>query len=318
MVAEIQGAIVDGRSGLVKPKPQKVLKYVELALHLFEKGEASQRQMQIVCGGFVYCCMFRRALLRALNAVHNSRSDPPVVKRRLPQAVRVELLRFICLTPLAQINLRAPLKGAVTASDASEYGGGFCVSNGLTPMGCHAASCAIRGDLPDLEDHIQVLTIGLFNGIGALRVACDCLALPMSGHVSSEVSQEGTRVLETHFPDTEQVGSVENITEEMVVDWSLKHSNVGVVLVAGGPPCQGVSGLNSDRKGSLKDARRKLFYHVPRVFKLCKKHFRWAQVHHFMESVASMDESDRIIMSRGIDCLPWKIESSGISLCRRP
>eukprot|EP00438_Fugacium_kawagutii_P026151 Skav211889 [mRNA] locus=scaffold2402:77193:83007:- [translate_table: standard] len=321
-LAEIQGAIVDGKAGRVKPKPQKVLKYAELAIQLLEKGEATQRQMQIVCGGFVYCCMFRRALLGGLNAVWtfitSFGDDPPVIRRRLPLNVQVELWRFICLAPLAQMNLRAPMKGAVTASDASEYGGGFCISAGLTPMGVHASSCQVRGDLPEVEDHVQVLTVGLFDGVGALRVAADCLSLPMAGHISSEVSLEGSRVIETHFPDSESVGDVQGIDDSLVQGWSLKYSNVGVVLVAGGPPCQGVSGLNSDRKGSLKDARSKLFVHVPRVFKLCRKHFRWAQVHYLMESVSSMDESDRVIMSKEIGSLPWRIDPSCISLCRRP
>lgn len=238
-VAEIQGAIVDGVTGLVKPKPQKVLKYAELALQLLKRGDSTKKQMQIICGGFVYCCMFRRALLGSLNAVWSFitsfGNDPPVVRRALPLTVRLEIVRFICLLPFAQMNLRAPLKGAVTASDASGYGGGFCVSQGLTPMGCHAANCQVRGDLPELEDHVQVLTVGLFDGIGALRVSADCLSLPMAGHISSEVSREGTRVLESHFPDTESVGSVEGINEEMVRKWALTYSNVGVVLVGGGP-----------------------------------------------------------------------------------
>ena len=39
----------------------------------------------------------------------------------------------------------------------------------------------------------------------------------------------------------------------MVREWSRDYSQASVVLVGGGPPCQGVSGLNSDRKGALKD-----------------------------------------------------------------
>ena len=321
-VAEIQGAIVDGTTGLVKPKPQKVLKYVELAVKLLQAGRATQKQLQIVCGGFIYCCLFRRALLGTLNAVWmfiiQFNNEPPFILKELPDMVKAELVRFIYLVPLAQMNLRAPMRGEVTASDASEYGGGMCVSTGLTAMGCHAASFPVRGDLPELEDHVQVLTIGLFDGIGALRVSVDALNLPMAGHVSAEISPEGQRVLETHFPDSLQVGSVENVDDEMVKQWALTYSNVGLVLVGGGPPCQGVSGLNSDRKGALKDMRSKLFVHVPRVFKLCRKYFKWAQVHHLMESVASMDSSDRSVMSQEMGCLPYKIDAAGISLCRRP
>ena len=132
--------------------------------------------------------------------------DPPVIKREMPPLVRLELVRFLCALPLARMNLRSMMRGDVTASDASEFGGGFCISDGLTPMGVHAASCHVRGDVPEVEDHVQVLTIGLFDGIGALHVGADVLKLPV--HVSSEVSQEASRVLEANFPDSEQVGAV--------------------------------------------------------------------------------------------------------------
>ena len=320
--AEVQGALVDGTTGRVKPKPAKVLKYVELGLALLQAGRASQKQMQIVCGGFVYCAMFRRALLGMLNQVWqfvvSFEGEPPVVKKELPRFVKLELARFMCAIPLAQMDLRLQLLGGVTVSDASEFGGGFCVNQGLTPMGVHAASCQVRGDLPDLDDHVQVLTVGLFDGIGALRVGADVLKLPMAGHVSSEVSKEGSRVLEANFADSIQVGDVANIDEEMVKQWATKFSNVGVVLVGGGPPCQGVSGLNVDRKGALRDARSNLFFHVKRVFKLVQKCFRWCQVHFMMESVFSMDEDDRVIMSEHMEVLPYMVDASHISICRRP
>ena len=81
---------------------------------------------------------------------------------------------------------------------------------------------------------------------------------------------------------------------------------------------QGVSGLNSDRKGALRDARSSLFPHVRRVFGMCRRKFTWAQVHYMMESVASMDAKDWELMSQDIGVLPWKIDSAGIALCHRP
>ena len=320
--AEIQGAFVDGVLGRVKPKPQKVLKYIQLAWALIQSGQATQKQLQIVCGGFVYCCMFRRALLGLLNRVWtfiiSFAGEPPVVRKPLPLLVQLEIMRFIAALPLAQMDFRTPMLGSVTASDASEYGGGFCVSNGLTPVGVHAASCPVRGDLPEAEDHVQVLTIGLFDGIGALRVAADALQLPMAGHVSSEVSKEGNRVLDSHFPDSIQVGNVVEVSEEDVKAWATRYCNVGVVLVGGGPPCQGVSGLNADRKGALRDQRSNLFIHVRRIYELCVKIFRWAQVHYLMESVFSMDEKDRGTMSEHMQSLPWMLDASDIAVCRRP
>ena len=321
-VAEIQGAIVNGVTGRVAPKPAKVLKYLSLGLQLISSGFASQKQLQIVCGGLVYCTMFRRPLLGLLNGIWKHilsfEGEPPVVKKAIPLQVQFELVRFLCALPLAQMNLRTRFLGGVTASDASEYGGGFCISRGLTPMGAHAAHCSIRGDLPEISDHVQVLTVGLFDGIGALRVCADALLLPMAGHISAEVSKEGHRVVEAHFADSLLVGSVETIDEAMVASWAAQFSNVGVVVVGGGPPCQGVSGLNSERKGALRDARSSLFPHVRRVFELCKQKFPWAQVHHLMESVASMDADDLWVMSQDIGIQPWRIDAFGISLCHRP
>ena len=320
--AEIQGAWFNGVTGRVTPKPSKVLKYVGLGLKLLESNKATQKQLQIVCGGFVYCCMFRRALLGLLNAVWkfivSFEGEPPFIAKQLPPLVRLEIIRFICATPLAQMNLSSPFREDITASDASEHGGGFCVSKGLTALGSYAASCPVRGDVPEAEDCVMVLTVGLFDGIAALRVAADSLSLPMSGHVSCEVSKEGNRVVESHFPDSTFVGRVEDIDEDTVRSWACQHTNVGVVVVGGGPPCQGVSGLNVDRKGALKDARSSLFPHVRRVFVHCKTCFPWAQVHYLMESVWSMDASDRAIMSESIGSCPYVVDSFGAALCRRP
>ena len=320
--AEIQGAWFNGTTGRVTPKPSKILKYVGLGLALLQANRATQKQLQIVCGGFVYCCMFRRALLGMLNAVWkfivSFEGEPPFISKGLPPVVRLEISRFICAVPLAQMNLSIPFREDVTASDASEEGGGFCISDGVTAVGAHAATCTIRGDLPEDSDCVMVLTVGLFDGIAALRVAADALCLPMSGHVSCEVNQEGNRVVESHFPDSTFVSKVEDIDESMVRGWACQHSNVGVVVVGGGPPCQGVSGLNVSRKGALRDERSSLFPHVRRVYDHCKTCFPWAQVHYLMESVWSMDAEDRAVMSQSIGVCPYMIDSYGISLCRRP
>lgn len=46
------------------------------------------------------------------------------------------------------------------------------------------AGGSLRGELPELRQEHQVVTIGLFDGIVALRVAADLLGLQVLGHVS--------------------------------------------------------------------------------------------------------------------------------------
>lgn len=320
--AEVQGALVLGDKGIALPKPQKLLQYIRLGMELLVRGECKLRELQVVCGGLVYFTGFRRPLLSALNAVwrfmEELKTVPPVVRLPLPESVLVELVRFLCLVPLAQLCFTSRLEGTVTCSDASSGGGGMCASSGLSAYGLAACATTIRGDIPEEHDIVQVLSIGLFDGLGALRVACDVLGLPMAGHVSIEQNAKARRVVEAFFPDSTFHDNVLTVDEAMVRDWSLKYSNAGVVLIGAGPPCQGVSGLNADKRGALKDPRSKLFSEVPRIKELVQRIFFWAQVHLFMESVASMDDNDRWTMSQAVDLMPWRIDALGLALCRRP
>ena len=320
--AEIQGACLDGQEGVAYAKPAKILKYVGLTWELLQRGVATQRELQVVTGGLVYITMFRRALLCSLNAVWTHiealNSEPPVVRRPIPREVKMELGRFLCLLPLAQMDFRLPMTPQVTVSDASTTGGGISASTGLTSYGALASKAWVRGEETEPFDFIQVLTIGLFDGIGALRVATDLLQLPMAGHISVECSEAANRVVTSAFPNSIHVERVQDVTWEEVEKWACEFSSVGIVLLRGGPPCQDVSKLNADRASSQKGMRSSLYKEVPRVRSLCQRGFPWAQVHLLMESVASMDAGDREAMSRDLEMIPYRVDSSGVSLARRP
>ena len=320
--AEVQGAIVNGERGTAYPKPAKILKYTQLALMTLKIGRCSQKEMQVVAGGLVYIATFRRSLMGGLNGIwtfiESFNDYPPVIRLEIPDQVRLEVSRFLALLPLARIDFRCEVSGQVTASDASTSGGGGTASRGQTNIGHMAASCPVRGDLPEVGEMTQVLTIGLFDGIGALRVASDAIGLPVAGHVSVELNPQASRVLESKFPSTVFVDKVEAVTSEMTKDWACQFPQVGIVILGAGPPCQGVSGLNADRRGALRDHRSSLYKHVARIKKLLITSFPWAQVHHLMESVESMDDSDRVIMSKDIDTTPYAIDAEGASLARRP
>ena len=261
--------------------------------------------------------MFRRQLLGSLNAVceHMKRfeGEAPVVRLGFPYQVKVEIARFILLTPLAQMEFRSPVDGEVTCSDASTLGGGLCASKGLTSYGMSAVSCPARGDLPEEHELVQALSVGLFDGIAALRVACDVLGLPVAGHVSIEKDSKCRRVVESFF-HTEFFEDVCDFGEEQVKALALKYSNVGLIIVGAGPPCQGVSGLNADRLGALRDERSCLFQEVPRITSLFRREFYWAQVHEMVENVASMSGADRAIMSEAFQRTPHRVDAKGIVL----
>lgn len=117
---------------------------------------------------------------------------PPVIRAKMPRQVVKELLRFILLCPLAHISFKTELAEHVTCSDAlTGGGGGFCVSEGLTGYGVAALSSEVRGDIPEEECVSQILTVGLFDGLGALRLAVDSLGVPAAGHLSVEKEEAG-------------------------------------------------------------------------------------------------------------------------------
>ena len=222
--AEVQGAIVDGVVGIAFPKPDEVLKYLQLARLLLLQDTCTQKQVQVVGGGFVYMTLFRRPLLGSLNAIWKFimmfEGYPPFVKLDIPKEVKEEICRFMGLAPLAYMDFRCDISPHVTASDASETGGGVTVSIEPSPMGCVACTCPVRGDLVEPADMTSVLTIGLFDGIGALRVAADALGWQVQGHISVELSASAQRVVESRFPSTVSVSDVKDVDLEMVRNWA--------------------------------------------------------------------------------------------------
>eukprot|EP00438_Fugacium_kawagutii_P009647 Skav214996 [mRNA] locus=scaffold508:815286:819802:- [translate_table: standard] len=320
-LVEVQGAQVDGQLGVAYPRESKLLKYAGAVLTLLDQDMVTQKQLQVVCGGLVYFSMFRRQLLGCLNSIWQfieSFNVRDAKVQKLPDHCRFEIIRMLALVPLARMNFRLPYHQEVTCSDASTSGGGVCVSQGLTCLGTLVASGTLRGQLPSSRAEHRVLTIGLFDGIGGVRVAIDLLGAESIGHISIERSASARRVVESHFPEVEHVETVEQVDSTMMQAWSLKYSQAAVVLVAGGPPCQGVSGLNSERKGALRDVRSSLFVHVRRTYELARLHFPWAQVHGLMESVASMDSADRDIMSADFGSSPWTCDAGSLTWCSRP
>jgi hypothetical protein len=97
-----------------------------------------------------------------------------VIQLPLPKEVTLELARFLGLIPLAYMDFRCTVAKVVTASDASKTGGGVTASSSLTPAGCVAAQCGVRGDIVEPAEVTQVVTVGLFDGIGALRTKNRC------------------------------------------------------------------------------------------------------------------------------------------------
>ena len=247
-VAEVQGAEINGKTGLARPKSEKLGKYASATVSLLRRRRCTQKEIQVVSGGLVYFAMFRRPLMSCLNYIWRfiqSFDEPGPCRRKLPSPVVSELCMFLSLLPLAHQDYRASISGLCTASDASLSGGGLCASDGLTLFGEQVAKGDFRGQiLRDLPQR-SVVCIGLFDGVGSLRVALEALKAHVLLHVSC--SEAAQRIVETHFPDSIRLDAVESITSCMCQEWAGRASGCSLVIVGAGVPLE-LHGMRNDRE----------------------------------------------------------------------
>ena len=127
------GAEIDGVNGFLCAPRDKMMETGWLMIWCLSRPSLSPRMTMVVLGRFIRCFEFRRPLMGLLNKCWpKSMWCRP---RKVPDSHAHELLTASCLLSLAVMDLRTPVSGLVTCSDASTEGGGMCVSAGLTSAG---------------------------------------------------------------------------------------------------------------------------------------------------------------------------------------
>ena len=106
-----------------------------LALWVISKPSVSPRIIMVVLGRLTRCFEFRRTLMGLLNKYWPR--SMWYRSRRMPDAHIHELIGAVSLLCLAVVDLRTPVSGLLTCSDASTSGGGMCASNGLMSEAPH-------------------------------------------------------------------------------------------------------------------------------------------------------------------------------------
>jgi site-specific DNA-cytosine methylase len=98
--------------------------------------------------------------------------------------------------------------------------------------------------------------LSLFDGISCGQIALNRVGIEYKNYFASEIDKHAIKVTQTNFPNTIQLGSVEN-WKEWNIDWSK------IDLLIGGSPCQGFS---SSGKGlNFEDPRSKLFFEFSNI-----------------------------------------------------
>ena len=203
---------------------------------------------------------------------------------------------------------------------------GFSVTHeveGYLQWRVHMETLVSRGKLrPEgnpLDGRPRVLSIGLFDGIGCLRVALDLIGANVLGHVLVQKQPEGHRVVEYHFPGSP------------LAQWCGKHwwrRGTGLVPEVrtsghghngGGTTMSRCFRTQCNRRGALLDELSCLFVHVQRIRRLVyngtsfgvPSTSSWSRWHPWMKRIGRI-----WAMISGMFLL--EIDSEFLTWCRRP
>ena len=112
LLAEMQGALIDGTKGVAYAKPTKAAKYLFSLLEVVRQGRANRKQVQMLAGGLVYLFLppppFRRPLMSCLNSVWEFivKFDNDRITKPLPRQVTEEFVASFFLSGVSYMNFR--------------------------------------------------------------------------------------------------------------------------------------------------------------------------------------------------------------------
>ena len=159
-----------------------------------------------------------------------------------------------------------------------------------------------------------VLIVDMWSGIGGLIFAAVALGMRcvvLSAELDPDLQKAKMRL----FPNLTEVQFVESIQVEMVSKLVQRRS-VAAVLMGGGPPCQGNSALNSNRKG-LQDSRSQQPAHLQRLAEDFRRAFPNLPLFVFLENVASAPREVSEAYSALLGTKPVTVDAAQWGYARR-
>ena len=206
-----------GAQGTISAPPDFVKKLVHFTLVTLNRKRVSQKWMQILAGRWIRMMQYRRESMGCFDKLwfHLCRWRG---RKELPSEVRVGLLLELCLLPIMRADLRLPVSGMVTVSDASEKMGAVVRAVRLTGTG--RAALAAQRCSADQEHAESVVLLSLFDGIGGAMRAMELIGVPVGLFISAEVDPEAMRVVRYVWPDVLEAGDVRKLSLKEVRAWA--------------------------------------------------------------------------------------------------
>lgn len=316
------GAEVDGDLGWIgsNVKFRKGVLGATLNLMLGPSRSAGSLEVQAVVSKHMHSIQFCRPLPSTFD--HLYREMHSAAGGMLSSLGQDELMILCMMLPQHWMIQRNQVSGQVFATDASEGGGGACVSTGLSPWGfakIHSLTAESNGLEGGAADELVV--VECFAGMGGLRQALDLLGLVPQGAVCIDNAPQSKKLSRMHCRHATIFDDIKKVKKEDIVELRRRFPRAKKVLISGGRPCVNHSSLNVHRQGAEAATSQLLddmlqirgwLHEVSEPLGLpC-----W-EVLEFYENVV-MDEEDLKAQSEKIGWMPFYSDACDLSTCRRP
>jgi len=172
-------------------------------------------------------------------------------------------------------------------------------------MNEHSNNIFERGQMADVGSQgINVLS--LFNGMSTGHTALSNLEIKVNKYYSSELKPHAIELTQYHYPDTIQLGDVNN-WREWDIDWK------SIDLLLSGSPCKDLSGAG--KRAGIYGENSGLFWRFIEIYEHIKA--LNPNVIFFQENVGSASKVDIGIMSRAMGIYPCRINSALVTAQQR-
>jgi hypothetical protein len=211
-----------------------------------------RKALQVLLGREVHTMQFRRPVFGVFDYLWKEISDGAVMLDLGPKACE-EIFLAAMSQPLRVTDLRSKIHDVVTASDASESGGGIVYGGKLTSQGIQEAYLVQENldelpvEAPCLDAPQVTLVFDFFAGVGGLSRALQLARVKVDRLVVIEKDPDCRRLNAVRWPGCDVWSDIEKITKKEIERMMRSVPGITGVIAAGGSPCQGLSKLSCDR-----------------------------------------------------------------------
>ena len=316
------GAEVAGEAGLVGSA--KKFRRALLSSNLGLLGEGSVRtdslNLQSVVSKNMRSVQYCRPLSCLFDQLYLNMNQPSV--RMLNEKGRDEVILLSSALPMHWLDLKAKANGNVFATDASEEGGGACMSTALTTWGLSRLQSMSHEDEGIEGTRTErAIVVECFAGIGGAKQALDLLGFEPMGVIAIDNSPESAKVYRQHCRHAVWIQDIKSIQEADVYEWRKRFPKAEVVILTGGWPCINHSKLNVKRQGAT-GASSLLLDDMIQIGKWLEQAANlpgvkpWSVIKLFENVV--LGDQDFAVQSKKIGVTPIFLEAGQLGRCRRP